>query len=198
MYPKARLDALSDGIFAVAMTLLVLDVRLPDDFTPRDADDLLRGLLGLGPKFLPYVLSFGVLGLRWLSNIRLRSRDEEVSRKYAEWWLVYHLLITGVPFATMVVGRFASFAPAIWLYAGNTILIAMVSFRLLALTPSFERVDHLRDRKISLAVLMISSALAIGWSFVDPSQALWAFALNGAALPLGHWVGRMKKPRRHR
>lgn len=190
MYPKARLDTLSDGIFGVAMTLLVLDVRLPDDFAPRDADDLLRGLLGLGPKFLPYVLSFGVLGLRWLSNIHLRSRDEEVSRQYAQWWLAYHLLITGVPFTTMVVGRFASFAPAIWIYAGNTILIALVSFRLLALTPSFERADHLRDRKIALGLLIASSALAIVWSFVQPDQALWALVLNGAALPLGHWMGR--------
>ena len=48
------------------MTLLVLDVRLPEDFAPRDANDLLKGLLGLAPKFLPYVLSFAVLGLRAL------------------------------------------------------------------------------------------------------------------------------------
>ena len=43
MYPKARLDALSDGIFAVAMTLLVLDVRLPEDFHPHNAAELLKG-----------------------------------------------------------------------------------------------------------------------------------------------------------
>jgi uncharacterized membrane protein len=73
MYPKARLDALSDGIFAVAMTLLVLDVRLPEDFHPRDAAELLAGLGSLWPKILPYVLSFGVLGLRWLANLELRT-----------------------------------------------------------------------------------------------------------------------------
>jgi len=192
VYPKARLDTLSDGIFGVSMTLLVLDVRLPDNFEPHDTNELLKGLLGLAPKFLPYVLSFAVLGLRWLSNIQLRSRSEEVSRKYAEWWLVYHLLITGVPFTTMVVGRFASLAPSIWLYAGNTILISAVSFRLLALTPSFERVDHLRERKISLGLLMVSSALAIGWSFVNPSQALWALALNAGATFIDRWSTRPK------
>jgi uncharacterized membrane protein len=69
MFSKARLDTLSDGIFGVAMTLLILDVRLPDDFFPRDGSELLQGLAGLWPKFLPYVLSFGVLGLRWLANI---------------------------------------------------------------------------------------------------------------------------------
>jgi uncharacterized membrane protein len=178
MYPKARLDTLSDGIFGVAMTLLVLDIRLSDEFQPHDTRDLLHGLASLWPKFLPYLLSFAVLGLRWLSNVRLRSRDEFCSHKYAEWWLLYHLLITCVPFTTIVVGRFPGFAPSIWLYAGNTILISLVSFRLLALTPSFERADHLRDRQISLAVLIASSVLAIGWSFVNPRQAIWALAVN--------------------
>ena len=73
MFSKARLDTLSDGIFGVAMTLLILDVRLPEDFHPRDGDELVQGLIALWPKFLPYVLSFGVLGLRWLSNIEVRS-----------------------------------------------------------------------------------------------------------------------------
>ncbi len=189
MYPKARLDTLSDGIFGVAMTLLVLDVRLPDAFAPRDAPDLIRGLLALGPKFLPYALSFGVLGLRWLSSIRVRSNEEMCGRKYAEWWLIYHFLITCVPLTAMVVGRFASLAPSIWLYAGNTILISVVSFRLLTLTPSFERTDHLRDRQVSLALLIATSVLAIGWSFVSPHQALWALGLNVAATPISRMMG---------
>ncbi|MDR3454995.1 MAG: TMEM175 family protein [Rhodoferax sp.] len=50
LYPRVRLEALSDGIFAVAMTLLVLDIRLPDDFHPARASDLLQGLLDLLPK----------------------------------------------------------------------------------------------------------------------------------------------------
>jgi len=62
MFPKARLDALSDAVFGVAMTLLVLDVRLPEDFHPQDANELVQAIFGLMPKFLPYVLSFGVLG----------------------------------------------------------------------------------------------------------------------------------------
>src|ERR1051326_1861736 len=118
MYPKARLDALSDAIFGVAMTLLGLDVRLPDEAHPESARELLRATLELSPKLVPYVLSFMVLGLRWLSNIRLHSRGEAFSTKYAHWWLVYHLLITGVPLTTIVVGRFPDLAPSIWLYGG--------------------------------------------------------------------------------
>ena len=110
MFSKARLDTLSDGIFGVAMTLLILDVRLPDDFHPKDGAGLVQGLFDLWPKFLPYVLSFGVLGLRWLSNVEVRTRAEYVNREYLNWWLLYHFLITCVPFTTIVVGRFAHFA----------------------------------------------------------------------------------------
>lgn len=183
MYSKARLDTLSDGIFAVAMTLLILDVRLPDDFHPTDGNALLRGLLNLWPKVLPYVLSFGVLGLRWLSNVEVRSRGDYVGREYVKWWLLYLLLITCVPLSTIVVGRFASLPPAVWLYAGNTLLIAAVSYRLIKITPELEPGDHLHDRQLSLRMLALSSCLAIALSFIESRLALWGFALN-FAVPL--------------
>ena len=183
MFSKARLDTLSDGIFGVAMTLLILDVRLPDDFHPKDGAELLQGLTQLWPKFLPYVLSFGVLGLRWLSNVEIRSRAEYVNREYVNWWLLYHFLITCVPFTTIVVGRFAHYAPAIWLYAGQTLLMALVGLRLVFITPHLEMGDHLRHRQISGLLLIASSLLAIGLSFIDSRVALWALALN-FALPL--------------
>lgn len=187
MFSKARLDALSDGIFAVAMTLLILDVRLPDDFHPKDGADLVQGLLSLWPKFLPYVLSFGVLGLRWLSNIEVRSRADYVDREYVNWWLLYLFLITCVPFSTIVVGRFASLAPAIWLYAGDTLLIAAVGLRLILITPHLEQGEHLRRRQLSAILLMVSSLLAIAVSFVNPHIALWMLALNFAGPLLRRW-----------
>jgi uncharacterized membrane protein len=187
MFSKARLDTLSDGIFGVAMTLLILDVRLPDDFHPRDAGDLLQGLADLWPKFLPYVLSFGVLGLRWLATIEVRTKAEYVNRGYVNWWLLYLFLITCVPFTTIVVGRFASLAPAIWLYAGHTALIAAVGLRLISVTPHLEQGDHLRRRQFSTMVLMACSLLAIALSFFHPRVALWALALNFATPLLRKW-----------
>jgi uncharacterized membrane protein len=190
MFSKARLDTLSDGIFGVAMTLLILDVRLPDDFHPRDGSELLRGLADLWPKIFPYVLSFGVLGLRWLANVEVRTRAEFVNREYVNWWLLYLLLITCVPFTTIVVGRFAHFAPAIWLYAGHTLLLSAVGLRLVLITPHPEQGDHLSRRQMSAILLMVSSLLAIALSFINPRVALWALALNFAAPLLNKWGGR--------
>jgi|SRR5579871_5700135 len=189
MFSKARLDTLSDGIFAVAMTLLVLDVRLPEDFHPRNGSELLEGLAGLWPKLLPYLLSFGVLGLRWLSNIQVRSHAETVGREYVNWWLLYLLLITCVPFTTIVVGRYAFLAPAIWLYAGHTLLIALVGARLTLITPELEKDVHLRRWQLSAGLLIISSLLAIAVSFISPRNALFALALNLLAPLLRRWTG---------
>ena len=188
MFPRARLDTLSDGIFAVAMTLLVLDVRLPDEFRPQDGTELLVGLVGLWPKLLPYILSFGVLGLRWLTNIQIRSRADYVGREYVNWWLLYLLLITCVPFSTIVVGRYASLAPAIWIYAGHILLIALVGMRMTLLMPDLEKSAHLRRWQLSTIVLIVSSLLAIVLSFVNPRIALWALALNLLAPLMRRWI----------
>jgi uncharacterized membrane protein len=190
MFAKARLDTLSDGIFGVAMTLLILDVRLPDDFHPNDAGELIDGLIGLWPKFMPYLLSFGVLGLRWLSNVEVRSRAQFVNREYVNWWLLYLALITCVPFTTIVVGRFGHFAPAIWLYAGHTLLVALIGWRLTAITPGLEPGDHLDHRQTFTMILIGSSLLAIALSFISPRLALWGLALNFAAPLIRKWKHR--------
>jgi len=183
MYPRARLDALTDGLFAVAMTLLVLDLRLPNDIQPRDAGELTRALLDLTPKFLPYVLSFGVLGLRWLWGVQVQPPGDGLGREYVHWWLLYLLLITCFPFVTIVVGRFPDLAPSVWLYVVNTLLVSLVGARLLVLIPDLERGVR-RDHQLLQIVLTASSGVAFAWSFIDPSHALWAYVLGYLTLVL--------------
>ena len=188
-YPRTRIDALTDGIFAVAMTLLGLDIHLPDDFHPRSDADLLLAVWALANKFFPYAMTFFILGLRWLSLTRANSRDEYLSGPYVRWWMVYLFLITCMPFSTITIGRFADFAPAIWLYAGNTALIALASWRMVQFVPDPLDPQHARERAVSMAVLLASSLLCIGWSLLDPRSALWAIALNAAAPLLSRFQG---------
>jgi uncharacterized membrane protein len=139
----------------------VLDLRLPDEFHPAGAQELLEGFYHLVPKFIPYVLSFLVLGLRWKSGMQVRSTAESFGRGYFRWWLFYLLLITCVPFSTTVVGRFPGLAPAVWLYPANTALIAVAGFGMLVEeSPQIARDEFLRDRRLSLAVLFGSLLLA--------------------------------------
>jgi uncharacterized membrane protein len=190
-YPKVRIDALTDGIFAVAMTLLVLDLRLSDDFHPTDSAPLLAEILKLWPKLVAYAFSFLLLGMRWLSFAQMPTRAEYFEGAYIRWWLFYLLLITCVSFTAIAVGRYASYAPAIWLYCANTALLAVASWRMAVLTPEVIHRRHVVRHQWSMAVLLASALLCFGWSFVQPAHALWAFVLNFAA----PWLDRLTATR---
>lgn len=177
MYPKSRIDALTDGIFAVAMTLLVLDLRLPAELHLNSNSDLVRALWDQMPKFLPYVISFLSLGLRWLANLGDRDASLQVSRSYARWWLFYLLLVTCLPFSTTIVGTHQEFSAAICLYACNTLLLAIASYRMTTIMPEAHSEPRLRQRQVATAASVAASSLAIGWSFVSPHSALWAYLL---------------------
>src|ERR1051325_4219318 len=70
---KGRLDALTDGVFAFAMTLLVVNLELPQDFHPKSTVELISALLGLGDTFISYVITFLVLA-SFLARARANQR----------------------------------------------------------------------------------------------------------------------------
>lgn len=185
---KVRLDALTDGVFAVAMTLLVIDLKLPESFHPANAEEFLHGLMELETQFIVYVISFMVLGLRWMSLAKLSRQHETVEDRYVQWALAHLLLITCVPFSTMVVGRYGAFAPAIWLYCANTILAALVAARLATLAAPHIGAEDSLDRRVGLIVVIVVSALVIGVSLVQPKHAMWIFLLNAFAPAIRRWI----------
>jgi uncharacterized membrane protein len=179
MYPKARLDALTDGIFAVAMTLLVLELRVPEQELAGNAA-LWQALKDLWPKFFPYLLSFLVLGNSWLAKVRVRIAGEHVTRAYALAWLANLFCITCVPFSTMLVGRYADVPLAIWVYVGNlglnglTALAMVISMR--------DAHEASSERRGGVIILISSCVLAALIALFAPQQALWALMLN--AVPI--------------
>jgi len=183
---KVRLDALTDGVFAVAMTLMVIDLKLPEHFHPANADEFFHGLAELQTQFLVYIISFIVLGLRWMSLAKLSRLHETVEDRYVEWSLAHLFLVTCIPFSTIVVGRYGAFAPAIWLYCANTILAALIALRLATLAaPHIGEFDAF-DRRIGLTVIIVLSILVFGMSFVQPKRDLDLpaeyFCTGGASL----------------
>jgi uncharacterized membrane protein len=187
MYPKSRIDALTDGIFAVAMTILVLDLRLPDALAADEAT-LTGALKDLEPKFLPYALSFYVLGSAWLANIKLRSQGELMERRYVSWWLFYLLIATCLPFSSSVVGRFPTLQAAVWLYAINMATLAGVGYRLMTLLPGLPDDEHTLERKVSLGLVIATSVLCVALSVLHPGQALFVYVLNFAAPMFARWT----------
>jgi uncharacterized membrane protein len=187
--PKARLDSLTDGVFAFAMTLLVLNLEIPDDYLPTSTADLLAKLAELRGSLLVYVISFVVLGIFWFGQAADRSGPKEVSGAHL-WATLFLLFFTTVaPFSTQIVGRY-NLPPAVWLYAANMILLSLSA---LAISYISERETgvHLEDTgRVDLVILIISAALSAAISLFTMEGAMWAYMLNFAATPVKRWLAR--------
>jgi len=125
---KGRIEALTDGIFAVAMTLLVLDLRLPETLAAIDDAGLRKALLALLPKLESYVISFLVLCIFWLGHHRLMHLVRGVDHLFLWRNLLFILFITFVPFSTSLMGQYRSLDDAPLVYGVNLGLVLAAQF----------------------------------------------------------------------
>lgn len=189
MTAKTRLEALTDGIFAVAMTLLVIDLRFPESVHPTSDRELLAALRDLlsGP-IVAYAISFFVIGLRWRTTSRLGGTRAHVGKSFVRWSLVHLFFITCMPFSTMVIGRYIDLAPAVWLYAANTILAAGAALFLVRASEAEEDTGQLGEATFTLLLLIGIALVSIAVSLASPRLAMWTYALILLVplIPRGH------------
>src|SRR5580692_10435984 len=89
-----RLAALSDGIFGVAMTLLVLDLRVPASEAIHSESDLLHALLALAPQLIMYMMSFLTLGIFWIGQQTQLNHLSRAHRSVAWMHLLFLFAVT--------------------------------------------------------------------------------------------------------
>jgi uncharacterized membrane protein len=118
LYALERVLAFSDGVFAVAITLLVIDLRPPE--LPHGAGNaaLLTALLGMSEKFLIYVISFCVIGALWAGHTRKFLYIAKVDGPLLWLNLMFLMAICLVPFATAVNNAFGNLTADL-LYLGT-------------------------------------------------------------------------------
>jgi uncharacterized membrane protein len=118
----ARLLAFSDGVFAIAITLLVLQLEVP-----ADAADLGSSLRDAWPDLFAFGLSFAVLGrFWWVFHHRLFSGLAEFDGRLVAFNFVYLALVTLVPFTSDVLGEYGDESEAVIVYAVNLGLLGLV------------------------------------------------------------------------
>jgi len=111
-----RLAALSDGIFAVAMTLLVLDLHTPSAAQIHSEGELIQALGALGPQWIVYGMSFLTLGIFWAGQQTQLNFIEQGTRDLTWIHLGFLFSITLMPLSTRLLGDFIHYRIAIGLY----------------------------------------------------------------------------------
>jgi uncharacterized membrane protein len=118
-----RLAALSDGIFGVGMTLLVLDLRLPIASAVHDRADLWHGLATLGPDLVMYFMSFMTLGIFWVGQQTQLDHLERSDRHLTWIHFAFLLAVTLMPFSTKLLAEFQAYRTALVIYWANIVLL---------------------------------------------------------------------------
>ena len=119
-----RLAALSDGVFAIAMTLLVLDLRVPAAAAVHGEGDLFRHVfVVLAPRFVPYLLSFMSLGIYWIAQQTQLNHFARSDRTLTWIQLGFLLAVTLIPFSTKVLAEYIGFRLAVVTYWINLVLL---------------------------------------------------------------------------
>ena len=188
----SRLEAFSDGVFAIAATLLVLELRVP-----ADGHDLTNEVLALWPAYAAYLVSFLTIGIIWVNHHSLLEHCRRVDRRFLYLNLALLVAVGIVPFPTALVGRYilveGAATPALVVYGLGAVLIAIAFSGIFFYATHDGRLvgDAAAARRIRAEGRLFPIGLAaytfgIGLAFVAPVASLGLYGLTALfyALPI--------------
>lgn len=176
-----RIEALADGVFAIVLTLLVLDIRAP--LTGSEAA-LLRELVALWPKLFSYFISFVILGIFWFGHHMEFHYIRRSDRIHIWLNLLFLMAIAFVPFSAALLGNNLQNRVAIAVYGGNLAAAGLVRYiHWRYATQGRRLVDSEMDGRVICKVQRVFLIvpfiylLAIGLSWISISASLVCYAL---------------------
>lgn len=130
LFNKNRVEAFSDGIFAIIITLLVLEIKVPHIEDHNSPGSLLTALIKLLPKFMGWIISFFTVAVIWVNHHKLFKQFRYLDHGIF-WWNALLLLWTSfIPFPTAVLGDYPGNDVSVIFY-GSVMALMAVSFTLM-------------------------------------------------------------------
>ncbi len=185
-----RVLTFSDGLFAIAMTLLVVGIEVPDLADPDSVSELADALNDQGGSLISFFISFAVIGRYWVAHHQFFSRLDRIDNGLIATNLLYLALIAFLPFPTALLGNFFDNPLSIAVYAVNVAAVSGMEVVMFALA---QRHGLLRERMpadvfrwgamvslspvlfflLSIPLAFISTTLAVlAWFGTIPFQAI--------------------------
>ena len=187
--------ALSDGVFAIAITLLVLEIRFPE--IPESEIDALF-LSGLGtiiPNLIGFALSFFIIASYWFSYHRILHFVGEADRTLAMLNIVFLFFIAFIPFPTALIGLYGAHMSIVIFYAVSILLSSIVLFLMWwHAAAGYNLIDKSLDRRfveyltVRLLVPVASFSASIFVALINPLLAMILWSSLAFAYPIVKWA----------
>lgn len=201
---KQRLESFSDGVFAIAITLLILTIAQPTDYR-----DLTRDLVNRLPSFAAYVVSFSVVGIMWFNHHSLFAHFARVDRGLVFLNLLLLLTIVFIPYPTQIFGEalrqgdgarvaavLYSATMAINAYAWSALWL-YASWRRRLLAEAFPEKQR-RPATLLFSVGVVAYSVSVGVAFIDAYACLAFHGLLAIYYGLDPLARRASRPDRDR
>lgn len=180
-----RLDELSDGIFAIVMTILVFEIRVPSFFATPTNQELWYEIVKQIPSFLSFILSFALLFTYWrahhfFTSVYAKNLDTRLMNINA----VFFMLISLIPFSTSLLGNYSENELAVAIFGIHIVLIGLTLYwmRRYVLFSEHIKNPEIPDREIRGSTIrtlapVVFALVAIPLSFLDTTFSIVLFTL---------------------
>jgi uncharacterized membrane protein len=190
---KARLEALSDSIFAVAMTLLIFDVSIPLSTAPVSNAHLWFLLGNLWPLFVSYIFTFIVLSVFWINHHFLfHTFTARVNRNLNLLNILYLMFLVFIPFSARLFGAYPDNQPTVIIYGLNILAVALLTAAMqwYVRTHPKLRSEHLSKLlvrqaqiRIGLTISFYIAGVAVSFFYIPASILLFLFPIIFNIIP---------------
>jgi uncharacterized membrane protein len=179
---KQRLEAFSDGVYAIVITLLILDIRIPEVQPTALGAALVRML----PQVFTYVLSFFVVGLYWFAHHRVSNQVKQIDGTFIWLNLIWLLFVSVMPFPAALLGRYPLQRIPIAIYGIDLILANVTGFLItiylqnrpeLCVTPISSAAVRRQVPIYAITNGIYVAAIGIAWVLPWLSYCLYAIVL---------------------
>ena len=179
-----RLNALSDGVFAIAITLLVLNIEVPEVPPSRVAQELPNQLIGLAPAFLSYVISFFVIGAYWMAHRAVFRGIKSLDRRLIWLNIVFLMFVAFLPFPTNLLDEYPNDRLTVVIYAGSLAIARLPLTAIWWYASRDRRLVHddidsseIRLHRIRGLGIPLVFLVSIGISFISVRAAMFSWVL---------------------
>jgi len=180
-----RLDQLADGIFAIVMTILVFEIRVPEIWGPVDNMGLWLQIKQLSPVFLSYLLSFSVLFTYWRAHhffvsVYAKNIDTMLTNINA----LFFMLISLIPFSASILGLYNRNELSVVIFSIHTILIGLTLYWMRRYVFYSEHIKNPEITKREIRGSTIRILVPVFFALVAILLCFWSIKVSIALLTL--------------